>query len=106
MSCTTIGRRRGSALTLLWLWCRLAAVALIRPLAWEPPYALGAVLKKKKKKKSGLCKEGPGAGLSIGGCSDPCPQLPQLLPVKAQGRGVMREGTVKQNSWDSKTEQL
>ena len=22
---------------LLWLWCRLAAVALIRPLAWEPP---------------------------------------------------------------------
>ena len=36
---------------LLWLWCRLAAVALIRPLAWEPPYAVGAALKKKKKKK-------------------------------------------------------
>ena len=28
--------------TLLWLWCRLAAPALIRPLAWEPPYAAGA----------------------------------------------------------------
>ena len=29
---------------LLWLWCRLAAVAPIRPLAWEPPYAVGAAL--------------------------------------------------------------
>ena len=26
---------------LLWLWCRLATTALIRPLAWEPPYAVG-----------------------------------------------------------------
>ena len=23
----------------LWLWCRLAAAALIQPLAWELPYA-------------------------------------------------------------------
>ena len=29
----------GLDLALLWLWCRLAAVAPIRPLAWEPPYA-------------------------------------------------------------------
>ena len=36
-------------LVLLWLWCRLAATALIRPLAWEPPYATGAALKGKKK---------------------------------------------------------
>ena len=36
---------------LLWLWCRLAAVAPSRPLAWEPPYATGAALKKNKKKK-------------------------------------------------------
>ena len=28
--------------TLLWLWCRLAATAPIRPLTWEPPYATGA----------------------------------------------------------------
>ena len=35
---------------LLWLWCRLAAIAPIRPLAWEPPYASGEVLKSKKKK--------------------------------------------------------
>ena len=34
------------------LWCRPAAAALIPPLAWEPPYATGAILKDKKKKKS------------------------------------------------------
>ena len=28
-----VGRRRGSDLALLWLWCRLAATALIRPLS-------------------------------------------------------------------------
>ena len=36
---------------LLWLWCRLAAVAPIRSLDWEPPYATGTALKSKKKKK-------------------------------------------------------
>ena len=30
------------------LWCRPAATALIRPLAWELPYAVGAALKKMK----------------------------------------------------------
>ena len=34
--------------TLLWLWYRLAAVALIRPLDWELPCAAGLALKKKK----------------------------------------------------------
>ena len=34
-----------------WLWCRLAAAAPIRPLAWEPPYAAGVPLKRQKKKK-------------------------------------------------------
>ena len=33
----------------LWLW--LAAVALIRPLAWEPSYAMGVALKGQKTKK-------------------------------------------------------
>ena len=28
-----VGHRQGSDLVLLWLWCRLAAAALIRPLA-------------------------------------------------------------------------
>ena len=34
----------------LWLWCRMAAEALIGPLGWEPLYAAGAALKGKKKK--------------------------------------------------------
>ena len=33
------------------LWHRPVDVALIRPLAWEPPYSAGVALKKKKKKK-------------------------------------------------------
>ena len=32
-------------------WCKLAAIAPIRPLAWEPPYATGAALKRQKKKR-------------------------------------------------------
>ena len=36
-----VGCRRGSDPTLLWLWHRLVATALIRPLAWEPPYPVG-----------------------------------------------------------------
>ncbi len=50
MSCG-VGRRRGSDPMLLWLWCRLAATALIRSLAWEPPYAAGVALEKAKRQK-------------------------------------------------------
>ena len=50
-----VGLRRGSDPKLLWLWYRPAATALIRPLAWELPYATGATLEKagktKKRKK-------------------------------------------------------
>ena len=49
MSCG-IGHRRGLDPVLLWLFCRPAATALIQPLAWELPYAVGAALKKKDKK--------------------------------------------------------
>ena len=38
-------------LALSWLWCRPAAIAPIRPLAWEPPYATGEALKNTQKKK-------------------------------------------------------
>ena len=44
-------RRRDSDPALLWLWHRLVATALIRPLAWEPPYAEGAAAKRQKNKK-------------------------------------------------------
>ena len=50
MSCG-VGCRLGLDPKLLWLWCRPAAVALVLPLACEPPYAEGAALKSKKKKK-------------------------------------------------------
>ena len=33
------------------LWHRLAATAPIRPVAWEPPYAMGAALKGQQTKK-------------------------------------------------------
>ena len=46
-----VGPRCGSEAALLWLWYRLAGTALIRPLAWGPPYATGAALKRPKKKK-------------------------------------------------------
>ena len=50
MSCG-VGRRRRSDLALLWLWHKPAAVAPMRPLAWEPPFAAGAALKGQKTKK-------------------------------------------------------
>ena len=46
-----VGQRRSLDPVLLWLWCRLVATALIRPLAWEPPYAAGAALEKAKRQK-------------------------------------------------------
>ena len=48
MSCG-VGRRRNSDPTLLWLWHRPAATALIRPLAREPPFATGVALEEAKK---------------------------------------------------------
>ena len=47
MSCG-VGHRCGSNPMWLWLWCRLAATAPIQPLAWEPPYAVDAALKRQK----------------------------------------------------------
>ena len=45
-----VGHRRIWDPVLLWLWHRTAAVALIRPLAWELPYAMGVALKRQKTK--------------------------------------------------------
>ena len=39
------------SLALLWLWCRLTAAVLIRPLVLELPYATSAALKRQKDKK-------------------------------------------------------
>ena len=43
MSCC-VGQRLGLDPALLWLWHRQVATAPIGPLAWEPPYAVGAAL--------------------------------------------------------------
>ena len=50
MSCGA-GQTHGLDPMLLWLWHKLAATALIGPLAWEPPYASSAALKRKNKKQ-------------------------------------------------------
>ena len=47
-----VGPRHSLDLALLWLWCRPAAAAPIRPLAWELQYAGGAALKKKLLKQA------------------------------------------------------
>ena len=39
-------------LAVLWLWRKVAATALIRSLAWEPPYAAWVTLERKKKKSA------------------------------------------------------
>ena len=46
MSCG-VGHRHDSDPMLLWLWCRLAAAALIQPLGWQLPYAADKALKSK-----------------------------------------------------------
>ena len=43
--CHELWCRLKTDLALLWLWYRQAATVLIRPLAWELPYAMGAALK-------------------------------------------------------------
>ena len=64
--------QRVKDLVLLWLWCRLATVAPIRPLAREPPYATGTALERAKRQKK---KKGSGVTVTCGvGCrhgSDP-----------------------------------
>ena len=50
MSCG-VACRHGSDLALLRLWRRLVALVLIRPLAWEPPYATGEALKNKRQQQ-------------------------------------------------------
>ena len=47
-----VGHRYSSDPTLLWLWCRPVATTLIRPLAWEPAYAMGVALEKAKRQET------------------------------------------------------
>ena len=36
------------------LWCRPVSAALIRPVAWEPPYAAGLAVEKKEEEEEKL----------------------------------------------------
>ena len=56
MSCS-VGQRCGSDLALLWLWCRPAAAAPIRPLVWKLPYNVGVALKRKNNLKNKTINE-------------------------------------------------
>ena len=55
----SVSSKGSSDPVLLWLWCRPAAAAAIRPLAWEPPYAESAALKRQKKKSPKPPKKTP-----------------------------------------------
>ena len=55
VSCSA-GRRCSSDVALLWLWCRLPVTALIRPLAWEPPYVVDMAPQKKEKRERRVIK--------------------------------------------------
>ena len=65
VSCT-VSRLRGSDPVWLWLW--LAVVAPIRPLAWEPPYAVGMTLKRQKDQKKRKKEKEKGGGGGVRGC--------------------------------------
>ena len=88
MSCG-VGHRHGSDVALLWLWCRLAATAPIRHLAWEPPICHECSPKKKKKKRKK--KERKKRNIS-----DTNPAFPYLL------MGKKNLYTWKAGSWDRK----
>ena len=74
MSCG-VGRRRCLNLASLWLWYGMAATALIQPLAWELPYAMGVALKIKKKADAG---SGTGGTCSL---------------IKSRGQGSVMQDT-------------
>ena len=74
MSCG-VGRRHCSDPAWLWLWHRPGATAPFRPLAWEPPYAMGVALKSKKRKKgveSKNARQPPGKTIEPSPLSEAC----------------------------------
>ena len=71
---------------LLWLWCRLATAVWFALLAWEPPYAAGAALKKantppKKNKKNPTFGEG-GEGHVVVSKNENMLQILDYFPVE------------------------
>ena len=54
MSCG-VGHKCGSDPALLWLWRRPVSTARIRPLGWEPQYAMGSGPGKDQKRRRNRC---------------------------------------------------
>ena len=80
-----LGRRQGLDHALLRLWCRPAAAALIRPLAWELPYATEVALKKIVLKLADF----PVAELASGGADNTQvthSRLKNLVPHPLEGK--------------------
>ena len=69
---------------LLWLWLWWTAVALIWPLAWEPPNAKGEALKKKRAKKFFLNENNTGT------CRKTCSPLMPLCLVNSPSAITMK----------------
>ena len=59
--------QRVKGLAFLWLLCRLAAIAPIRPLAWEPRYAVAVALKRQKREREREYRCGESRGRLGGG---------------------------------------
>ena len=97
MSCG-VGHRHNSDPALLWLWCRLVATPLIRPLAWQPPCAKGAALEKaerlKEKKKRTGCQQNTGTSVTSWGQS----KEPQMSPKIRRG-AINAGGQTVSASW-------
>ena len=76
---------------LLWLWCRPAAVAPVRPLAREPPYAVDAALEKTKKEREKRNTHGEPQNLTFPTLDAPtsasAPLHRPLLPPWAEFQG-------------------
>ena len=64
---------------LLWLWCRPAATAPIRPLAWEPPYAAGAAQEMAERQKKKRKPHGPLGGPPMTGIQRGVLKIRELL---------------------------
>ena len=80
---------------LLWLWYRLAAAALIQPLAQEFPYATGAAIQRKKlrkKKENNIQPQPPVGEISHAVRST-------LWPPKVAGRGQPWPCKIFPGSW-------
>ena len=85
MSCG-VGRRRHLGLAVLWLWRRPRATAPIGPLAWEPPDAANAALKRPKKKKKIFSSKYTAHPLFSRGLPTPC-----LSGIDSNGKKMMKD---------------